>query len=314
MIDIDKVDEMYNNHRILKRKGYYKYHNGKRVWIPPKYRKIQAPFDELKKEQKRILREELNHIKVSNCAYGFVNNKSIHDNAKAHLGAKWILEIDLKDFFDTITEEMVYKALVNNHVPEEKAKYITRICTRYGKTPQGAPTSPYLSNIVCKPMDRKIKKVCKEFDCKYTRYADDITISTKKDNGYEILQKIKPKIISIINKHGFKINGNKMHTVGKHRRQSVTGIVINEKLNVSNKDIKNFRAKLHNILMNIKDGNLHTLEELEQKYESINSLYGYANFIYSVNPKKCKKYLDQVKEIRAKLIRSETHGEMVSRS
>lgn len=301
IVDINNIDEMYKDYRLKKRNGYKKrMPSGRQVWVPAKYREIQAPNKELKTEQKKILKD-LYNIKVSDCAFGFVDKKDIYKNAKEHLGAKYILELDLKNFFDTITKEQVYKALINNGVDKEKAEYISIVCTRYGATPQGAPTSPYLSNIVCKPMDKKLKDLCIEYGCKYTRYADDLTFSTDNNDGYEMFQKMKSKIQSIINKSGFKINGNKTHTVGKHRQQNVTGIVVNEKLNVSNKDIMKFRAKLHNILMDIRNNKMHNLDELEKNYDSIDALQGYANFIYNANPKKCEKYVDQVKEIKGKL-------------
>lgn len=285
--NLNEIDKMYKDYKIPKGNG--------------KYRHIQAPCDELKEEQRKILIEDLSSIKINSCAYGFVNGKNIYSNAKEHLEAKTILELDLKNFFDTITYEQVYNALINNKIDKDRAKYIARVCTRNGATPQGAPTSPQLSNIVCKPMDKKIKDLCINYNCKYTRYADDLTFSSSNDDSFNILQKLKPKVQSIINNYGFRINGTKTHTVGKHRRQSVTGIVVNQKLNVSNRDIMKFRAKLHNIIKDIKNNELHTFEELEQKYDSINSLQGYANFIYQANKNKCQQYVDQVKEIRKTL-------------
>ena len=309
MLDTNKIDDMYRCYRILKRKGYYQHlENGNRVWVPPKYRNITAPSDELKSEQRKILKETLSKININDRASGFVKDKDIRDNAKEHIGAKWILEVDLKDFFDSITREQVKTSLINNRINSDLAEYISKICTRYGITPQGAPTSPMISNIVCKPLDRKIKELAIKNNCIYTRYADDITISSKdKENGYLILQNIKPKLESLIQLSGFKINKSKTKVVGEHRKQSVTGIVINSsteentKLYPPKKERQIFRATLHNILRDINKGEINSFKELEEKYRSYDKLQGYANFLYQVNPEQCSKYLNQVKLIHAML-------------
>ena len=306
---INDIESMYTCYKILKKPGHYETtSNGKRIYVKPKYRNITAPNEELKREQKRILKEVLNNIKVSDRAFGFIQNKDIKKNAQEHLGAKWILEIDLKDFFDTITKDNVKQALINNHIEPEEAEYIATITTRYGTTPQGAPTSPMLSNIVCKPMDKKIKALATKYNCVYTRYADDITISTNdKENGYAILQEVKPQLQSIIHKYGFKINGSKTHTVGEHRSQNVTGVVINftdnERGEVFSprKKRENFKALLHNALKDIKAGNITTFEELNSKYKSYHELQGYANFLYQINPNQGERFLEQVKEIHSLL-------------
>jgi len=292
MIDLKKKDTMYKEYKISKGNG--------------KYRLVQEPFPELKEEQSKIAKE-LSAIKISNCAFGFAENRDIFKNAKRHLGSKYILEMDLKSFFDTITEDHVYQALVNNRVDKERAEYISKVCTRFGVTPQGSPSSPILSNIVCKPLDRKIKTLCIKNQVTYTRYADDLTFSSQSEDGFNLLQDIKKEVQSIVNKYDFSINGSKTRTVTKGRRQSVTGVVVNEKMNSPRKETRVFRAKLHNILIDIKNGDLTSLGDLKYKYESINQLSGYANFLYQANPDKNSKYLNQVKKIRSKL-REESHG------
>lgn len=292
MINLKNIDNMYKEYKIPKGNG--------------KFREIQEPFQELKEEQSKILKE-LNSVKINRCAYGFVEKKDIYKNAKRHMKSNYILELDLKNFFDTIKAEDVYNALINNKFSKERAEYIAKVCTRYGTTPQGAPSSPILSNIVCKPLDRKLKNLSIRNKVIYTRYADDLTFSTKEEDGYNTLQDLKKEAQSIINSYGFDINGSKTHTLCKSRRHSVTGIVVNEKMNVSSKDVRAFRAKLHNIFMDIKDKALVTEKELEAKYNSINELRGYANFIYQANPEKNIKYLNQVKKIQ-KILSSDASG------
>jgi retron-type reverse transcriptase len=217
-------------------------------------------------------------------------------NARAHLGAECILEFDLKDFFDTITAKRVFHALIKNGLSEKQARYITNISTRYGVTPQGAPTSPAISNIVCKPLDRFLHSLCRKKECIYTRYADDITVS----GNPEALRELKPLIERYIRRYGFQINEAKTCVAYKGSSpQSVTGILINsgDRLSVSyTKNVQNFRAMLYIIENRIAKGELRTFDELEAQHASINSLKGYANFISTANPR-YGKYKEQVNRI-----------------
>lgn len=258
-----------------------------------KFRKIQAPTNELKKIQKIILDKILLKIKCHKSAFGFVKNKTIFENAMLHKDSKWIFTLDIKDFFDSISESMVEKALINNGIIEKKAKTISSICTRNGFLVQGSPSSPQISNIVFKPIDKKIFTICSKNNLIYTRYVDDITISGE----YENIDKIKSKIFSLINKAGFKISYKKVHTLGKHRRQNVTGIIVNNSKSVPIEKAMRIRALLYNIKRDIAAGKIKTINDIEKKYESFNKIYGYANFMNDCN-KKYEKYLNQAKEIK----------------
>ena len=115
------------------------------------------------------------------CAKAYRKGSSILQNAKAHLGHKYLIHYDLRDFFDTITTEKIKTALQRRKVDPHLIKIILKWCMYHGTLPQGAPTSPLLSNLVCTNLDRRFFKLAKELGATYTRYADDITISGDKN-------------------------------------------------------------------------------------------------------------------------------------
>jgi RNA-directed DNA polymerase len=274
---IPRINSLYYTFKIPKGNG--------------KFRKITAPSTELKEAQREVLRG-LSHIKVSRDAMGFTNGRFIVTNARKHLEQPFIMNLDMKDFFPSVTWGMVVRALIREGIEEELAKNIAWLCTLDGVLPQGAPTSPFLTNIVCKPMDKKISKLCTKV--KYTRYADDITLSGEKADVLEVVQ----KVIEVINSYDLRINYKKVHGFSRGTRQEVTGIVVNQKVNVNRDKVMNFRAKVHNIKCMILDDIIVTEQDLIDKTgESIASLHGYANFIAIANEAKGRQYLDKVAEI-----------------
>jgi RNA-directed DNA polymerase len=258
-----------------------------------KFRTISAPNSELKQEQKRILNEILINIPLHRCAAGFVDGKNIKDNALSHVGAECILNIDLRNFFDTITKDQVYKALISNGLSEEDADYISDICTLKGRTPQGAPTSPILSNIVAKPMDKKIYTLCKSMDITYTRYADDLTFSGASEAVYSLF----PEIQSIVNQYGWEVNRNKVTTNFPQSRKLVNGIVVNVKPNIPKEVKYKIRAIIDNLEKDVLSGKYKSLDSIQPDYVSWSSLYGYATFMASINPI-FEVYRNQLEKIR----------------
>ena len=193
----------------------------------------------------------------------------------------------------------------------EVSTILTKILINDNKLPQGAPTSPIISNMICYILDNNLEKYCNRYNCNYTRYADDITISTnsykfpkniaRKDSNNNII--LGSKIIKIIEKEaGFKINSNKTKFSEKMKRQEVTGIVINEKINIKRIYIRNLRAMLHNCRKcGIKNearkyynNSMLSIEKLVYKYRKV--LEGKLNFLRMVRGKYDKIYLKYAKE------------------
>lgn len=197
----------------------------------------------------------------ADCQHGFVKQKSIVTNATAHIEAKHILNIDLKNFFDTINFGRVRGMFLGEpfNFNNEVATILARIVCNDNKLPQGAPTSPAIANMICYILDNNLSKYCNRHGCIYTRYADDITISSKRYIFPKQIAKrdrlnnvvLGDKIIRIIEEEsGFLINKEKVKYARKMQRQEVTGIVINEKINTKRIYVKNLRALLHNCRIN----------------------------------------------------------------
>lgn len=228
-----------------------------KVFTVPKktvgHRNITSPVAPLKAIQS-ALNILLQSIYVADeHATGFVPGRSVKDNALIHVGQTCIFNIDLADFFPSITKQMIRQALKSELADKLRGSnvvnYIYSICTvpdGKGKEvlPQGAPTSPVLSNIVFAGLDRDMAKLASRMECRYSRYADDITFSHNKP-----IRKISPfwqsKINAIVEQHGFTVNTAKTKTTTPGERQEVTGVVISSKINVSRKYIKQLRVLLH---------------------------------------------------------------------
>lgn len=216
-------------------------------------RVIDSPGFELMLIQDRIakLLNTIYATSLPDCVHGFVKSKksnparNIITNATAHLGKKFILNIDLKDFFHSINASMIREALVNlkeDKLNIEVASIIALLSTKNWQLPIGSPSSPVLSNLVFLQVDKTLMEYAKKFDLTYTRYADDLTFSS---NSF-IPEKVKEDIVEILSIAGFEINKKKVRFQSKQMAQYVTGIKVNEKLNVDRKYIRNIRAILHN--------------------------------------------------------------------
>ena len=238
--------------------------------IPKKSKKgvrtISAPRYKLKTIQKCI-------NEILNCVYqphfttvGFVPKKNIVDNAKRHVGKQFVYNIDLEDFFPSTSFRRIKTVLglapfnltdENERLAaKEKRKIspekmgrgylgflIANLCCDKEALPQGAPTSPTLTNIVCQRLDKKLFRLAKEYKATYTRYADDITFSS---NRSIFENEFKTKLKNIVEvQENFKINYEKERIQNQRERQTVTGIVVNKKTNVDRQYLIDVRFWLY---------------------------------------------------------------------
>ena len=211
------------------------------------FRTITAPNDGLKCLQ-RCLNVLLLELFIAHpAANGFVSGKSIVDNAKVHLGQNYIYNIDLKDFFPSVKAARVFARLQHPPFSFEKdtASLITDLCCHEGVLPQGAPTSPTITNIICERLDWRLAKLAQRYKLRYSRYADDITFSGMDNIFHEDGEFVK-ELHHYIMKEGFVINDDKTRLNCKHQRQEVTGLTINDKPNVTQKYVKQIRVMLNN--------------------------------------------------------------------
>ena len=195
----------------------------------------------------------------SDYAMGFTEGRSVVTNAFVHKGQNYILNLDLKDFFPSIDQPRVWKRLQLKpfDFPIQIASLIAGLCamreTREeadGKShfvyvlPQGAPTSPIITNMICDTLDRRLAGLARRFGLHYTRYADDITFSSM---HYVYSQKgdFHKELIRIITEQGFTINEAKTRLQKRGARQEVTGIILSDKLNVTQKYVRDIRNILY---------------------------------------------------------------------
>jgi RNA-directed DNA polymerase len=236
------VDRAYTSFKIPKKLGGH--------------REILAPTSSLKIIQRKTNQILSSVYQPKPSTHGFTIDKSVITNARAHLRQRYILNIDIKDFFPSINFGRVRGLLMAApyNCTEEVATVLAKICCHKNYIPQGAPTSPVISNMICARLDSQLQRLAKKYQCIYTRYADDITFSTSRSRfpshlawfsqdaekyilGYEVKR--------VVEDNGFFVNEAKFRLQSKYGRQEVTGITVNEKLNIRRSYIRRIRTLLH---------------------------------------------------------------------
>lgn len=266
----DNHDKLYNTYYIPKKNG------SRRI--------IDCPNKELKGLQRWINYSILNKADLPNCIHGFRPEHSIKTNASPHLGKKFVYCLDLKDFFPSILYTDVIRMFDRYTSNEYTSALLAKLCTFKGYLPQGAVTSPSISNIIFSPIDGEILELCQANRVVYTRYADDLTFSS---NNKEMLLTVVKNVERIIGKSPFTINREKSRLMSGQGATIVTGIRLNsERLSIGNKRKKILRAKLFDLFIN---DNI--------KLES--SILGEIAFLRSIEPqtyKSIRKYVRKLQE------------------
>ena len=167
--------------------------------------------------------------------------RNIITNAAPHLYKKYVLNLDLSEFYPSIKSSMVYEMFRANHFRDETASCLTLLTTYHKRLPTGASCSPVIANLVCVDMDKAIRTFCETHQMTYTRYVDDLTFSSDHKFSQNNIVFIK----SIIEQFGFSINKSKCRVSGPNGAKYVTGIKVNEKLNIDWKYIRHVRAILN---------------------------------------------------------------------
>ena len=252
---------------------------------------LNVPAVSLKIVQRWILDNILENLHVSQYAMGFCKNKSIVTNAKNHLGKACVINVDLKDFFPSITQKQIFNIFYYYGYTIGVSYMLSRLCTCESRLPQGAPTSPYLSNIVCLKLDKRLSELSKRFEAEYTRYADDITFSSDSD-----ISNILPIVKEIIIDEGFQLNEKKTRVLFKHQKQEVTGLLVNgNRIRVNKKYIKKFKQEIYYCK---KYGVEDHLKHIGcKKHFYCDHMYGKAYFINMVDEEMGKKFIEELNSI-----------------
>ena len=266
----------------------------KTIKIPKKttgYRELSVPISTLKYIQKWILKNILNLVSVSEHVTGFERNMSIVENAKRHLNKQCVINIDLKDFFPSVKEKMVYSIFYGLGYTKELSYIYTTLCTYKKSVPQGAPTSPKLANLCCKHLDKRIGALCQSYNADYSRYADDITIS-----GGKYIESILKPIKLIVEDEKFQLNDKKTRISYKGQRQEVTGLNLNAgKVTIPKSYKKELQKEIYYCKKYGVSNHLSHIKCNKAFYKE--HLYGKACFIYMVEPLKAKKLLEELDAI-----------------
>lgn len=259
-------------------------------------RYLNEPSPILKSIQKRILKNVLEEKMISKCAYAYKKGLSTILNAKSHVGCKVILKLDIENFFDNINFYKVYNSCFNENLyPKKLGMLLTNLCVYNDMLPQGSPTSGYISNIVLRNFDCNIDAYCKDKNINYTRYSDDMTFSGDFD-----IRKLIKYVNELLYKERFRLNKSKIKVVLNTTRQQVTGIVVNEKINLS----KNYKRKIRQeVYYVLKYGVKSHIEKRNinlscNRYLSV--LLGKINYVLTVNPndKEFINYKNEIKRIK----------------
>lgn len=305
-MDLSTLRYLLFQRKVSKRSHYHTFE------IPKKSggtRKISAPKPKMKSLQNWVLNHILNQIPIGDYAHGFIKQRSILTNAQPHVGKDIVINADLKDFFPSIDFKRVKGLFQTLGYSEQMATLFALICTQAetevaemdGVTyyiqkgnrilPQGSPASPAISNLIAYKLDKKLKGLADKLNFTYTRYADDLSFSTSSDNK-ENITKLLRFLRDIVKAEGLTLHPEKTHIMRNGGQQKVTGIVVNEKLNVERAQLRKFRALLHNIETNGWKG-----QKWGQAKNVLYSIEGYIHFVKMVNPDKAVKYQEQLNRI-----------------
>ena len=224
---------------------YDVFDNGKRI--------IHIPSPELKRVQRLIMRKYFKpHL----------TPLSVKDAASVHCGKKWLMKLDIKDFFNSISEEQIkdvihqYAALYEspNQIrsrEDSDVEQIFSMCTINGNLPTGAPTSPYIANLLLKEFDLHMEYYCRSCDVYYSRYMDDLFFSTY--GPQYLLSLVELEVLRQFKEMGFGVNVEKIKYISSNKRQQVLGLGVNNKQPVLTKDDKRkYRAYFYNMLYPIQ--------------------------------------------------------------
>ncbi len=286
--------------------------NYKRYTVPKRRggsREIAAPMPLLKHAQRQILETVLGKVASPTYAHGFIPGRSIMTNAGAHLPSHarpaLVINMDLKDFFPTITFERVqgmfhrlgYSGRIASILamictdchrePIEVGGKVVHVATECRKLPQGSPASPAITNLLCKRMDNRLHGLATKFGFTYTRYADDLTFSMATAAETKTLGKFRFRVSKIVAAEGFIVNDTKTRYMRSCNRQEITGVVVNSgTAGIPRPWIKRFRAALHNAtkLAQARGNKLPS--------EMYNELKGMAAWAHAVDPVRYKKLID----------------------
>lgn len=272
-------------------------------------RMIAAPMPRLKAAQHWILAQVLEKLPTHEAAHGFKTGRSIMSNAVPHVRADVVVNLDLKDFFPTVHYARVKGLFRSFGYSESLATVFGLLCTEpevetvvlddtvwhvsLGERhlPQGAPTSPAITNLLCRRLDETLTQEAQRLGFVYTRYADDLSFSGKDAAAAQTGLLLK-RVQRAVQDAGFQVHPDKTRVLRRGRRQEVTGIVVNDRPNIPRETLRRFRATLFQIEHDGPEG-----KQWGEGQNLLAAIQGFASYVYMVNPSRGQGFQEQVRRI-----------------
>jgi retron-type reverse transcriptase len=277
-------------------------------------RLISAPMPRLKRAQYWVLDNILGKVPAHDAAHGFLAGRSIVSNAAPHAGHDVVINLDVKDFFPSIAFGRIKGVFRHLGYGEAMATLLALLCSENraqawqvdgeklfvgGKArervlPQGAPTSPMLTNLLCRRLDRRLLGLARQLGFVYTRYADDLTFSASGEAARDNVGRLLGRVRWILRDEGFTPHPDKERVMRKGRRQEVTGLVVNaDRPGVSRETRRRLRAALHRATQASAGKPAHWQGQAAQPSQ----LLGLAQFVYQVDPVQGGPLLGQARQL-----------------
>ena len=306
-IPLQHLDWFTDERRTLHREARTALQHYTHTWLPKSdgsVRLIEAPKPRLRELQRRILHDILDHLDQHDAAYGFVKKRSCATAAAKHAGEDVVLTVDLKNFFLNAPLTRVHAIFRCLGYPHNVARVLTQLCStatplialddqpidfltrqRFATQhlPQGAPTSPALANLVAQGLDRRLAGLARRFDARYTRYADDLTFSGDAIFHRQVHVFLRA-ISEIVKDEGFALNTPKTRIMPRSTRQTVTGVVVNDHINVPRPAYDALKATLTNC---VRHGPASQNRDAHTDFRS--HLDGRIAWVGSLNPRRGEK-------------------------
>lgn len=274
-------------------KNYIKYQIEKRNG---KMREIASPSREVKGIQKWILRNILDKCNSTQYATAYIREKNILENLIPHQGNRYVLILDIVDFFGAIKYNKIFNVFKTIGYSDHISHIFTNFCTLDSKLPQGGVTSPALSNLVTIKMDRRIGGFCKSLNTTYTRYADDMTFSYFDTSNFSRIKNFTRKVLT---ENEFMINEDKTRILGPRRRKIITGLTLSDSgIRIGKRKKKYLRSKIYQLYINKFDADIEkndskSLKTIEKHID------GWLSFLNCVD-KKTYHQLNNFKKMQIK--------------
>lgn len=267
-------DANFLKHICRKTNIYYR--RGEKIKPDGRIREFFKPQKELKKIQKAIHRKILRKLPIHFSIHSYRKKRDQISNAEPHVGNPYMINLDIKDFFPSISPSKVYTTFKKLGFSDPISRMLVALTTYQNQLPQGPPTSPGIANLVLFPLVRRFENVCVKHGVKLSVFGDDITAS-----GSSRILKLKNLFYRIILESDYKIHPGKIKVSKPGSKKIVTGVVVNEKINVDKLYFRTLRAQIHNILIK---GAAVPSEKERQKIR--NSLFGKINYVKRLNATK----------------------------